>query len=300
MNRLTYFTSMALIGLISTACVDAGDPDGKPEGGEPGDGQGPNADGGSGGDGGSGDGGGSGEGGGSGGSGGSGATDGGDVGPDPDSADDGDGLTLEEEEDYGTDPDDADSDGDGWEDGEEIDAGTNPNYAYSRPYQGGYNVGWCDEEPNATGPTGSNGHTSAYQRNDIVDNFTLTDQYGEAVDLYSFCGQHVMLVFSAGWCGPCQSLAMEVQDIQDRYEADGFQAIEILIEDSGGNAPNLEDLRGWEALGDMENIPVLGDGDYQVWPYYEADWGIPSTTHIAPDGTILSMDQYVTDPGSWL
>ena len=111
--------------------------------------------------------------------------------------DDGDGLTNAEEDAYGTDPDNEDSDGDGYADGEEVnDHGTNPAYVYSHPYTGGYNVGWCDEEPNPTGPTGPGG---AYREGDVASNFTLTDQHGELVDLYSFCGQNVMIGFGAFW-----------------------------------------------------------------------------------------------------
>ena len=92
-----------------------------------------------------------------------------------------------------------DSDGDGYSDSEEQQAGTNPNYAPSHPYTGGYNVGFCGEEPVPTGPTGDNGHTAAYQEGDVVENFTLTDQHGEEVELYSCCGQNVMLAIGAYW-----------------------------------------------------------------------------------------------------
>jgi hypothetical protein len=44
---------------------------------------------------------------------------------------DGDGLSDDEEEDLGTDPDDADSDDDGIEDGDEVDCGSDPNDPYS-------------------------------------------------------------------------------------------------------------------------------------------------------------------------
>ena len=32
-----------------------------------------------------------------------------------------------------------------------------------------------------------------------MQNFTLSDQHGEQVDLYSFCGQYVMLAVGAFW-----------------------------------------------------------------------------------------------------
>jgi hypothetical protein len=101
-----------------------------------------------------------------------------------------------------------DNDGDGYSNQEESAAGTNPDYAYSHPYaNGGYNVGNCPDIPNPTGPTGSHDVQSGgqtytipiYRIGDVAENFTLNDQYGQAVDLYSFCGQTVMIVFSAFW-----------------------------------------------------------------------------------------------------
>ncbi|MFT5684097.1 MAG: hypothetical protein ACI8RZ_005038 [Myxococcota bacterium] len=93
----------------------------------------------------------------------------------------------------------SDADGDGFSSGEEQQAGTNPNYAPSHPYIGGYNVGYCNVEPVPTGPTGNNGYNDSYQEGDVVENFTLTDQHGEEVELYSFCGQNVMLAIGAFW-----------------------------------------------------------------------------------------------------
>lgn len=131
------------------------------------------------------------------------------LGTDPSMADsDEDGLDDGEEADYGTDPTVADSDGDTYLDGEEVEAGTNPTNEYSHTYTGGYNVGYCaDGLPTPTGPTGScsfnhGGSTynwTCYQVGDVVENFSLIDQHGEYVDLYSFCGQHIVLTSGAFW-----------------------------------------------------------------------------------------------------
>ncbi len=212
---------------------------------------------------------------------------------------DGDGLTDDEEEALGLDPNSDDSDGDGFTDAEEIEVGTNPLYEYSHSYTGDYNVGYCENGmASATGPSSSNGSTDMYAEGDVVENFTLMDRYGEDVDLYSFCGQYVMLVFGASWCGPCVSFSEEVQAIQDEY--DNVQILEILIEDDYGDPPDQGVLEDWADHGEFTSVAALADGDYSVWPYFEADWGIPSTTHIGPDGTVLSVDEYVTDPGQFM
>lgn len=116
---------------------------------------------------------------------------------------DADGLVDGDEDAAGCDPLVADGDGDGYLDGAEVDAGTNPNQAYSHPYEGGYAVGNCDTLPTPTGATGEGRYQTytwpAYQEGDVPDNFTLVDQYGEMVDLYSFCGQVVLLELGAFW-----------------------------------------------------------------------------------------------------
>ncbi len=132
------------------------------------------------------------------------------LGTDPTEADsDGDGLDDGVEvDDHGTDPLVDDTDGDGYLDGEEVDGGTNPSYEYSHLYAGDYNVGYCaDGVATATGPTGagvynyggSSYNWDYYQPGDVMENFSLLDQYGEYVDLYSFCGQHVTITNGAFW-----------------------------------------------------------------------------------------------------
>lgn len=215
---------------------------------------------------------------------------------------DGDGLSDSDEADLGSDPDDEDSDGDGQNDGDEVSAGTSPTNPYSMTYaEGGYNVGSCAEPPEAGEMTGgTNGYYDTWGEGDVVENFTMTDQYGQEVHLYSFCGQHIMLAFGAAWCGPCQDLASETQAIQDEYGEQGFQAIEILIGDIQDNPPEQDDLVAWMEDNGLETIPVLDDGDYAAWPYYEKDFYIPTVVHIGPDMTILAIDTTDYTPAPWL
>lgn len=85
--------------------------DGRPDGGHPGDGQGPK--------------------------------DSADQ-ADPDA--DGDGLSASEEAELGTDPELADTDGDGWQDGEELDGNTDPTDDRDHPYTGGWSIGACRDD----------------------------------------------------------------------------------------------------------------------------------------------------------
>jgi len=215
---------------------------------------------------------------------------------------------------------DADNDEDGFTNGEESDAGTDPDNAFSRPYEGGYNVAGCETEPVATGPTGtarleSSGQTYEWPTlvvGDIPENFTLMDQYGEMVDLYSFCGKHIMVAMSAGWCAPCRALARDMQPTQDTYRDNGLQILEIITDDNAYNQPDLNFLQGWADYYNFDDIPVLqmnaldADGDGytdsldHLYFWFDADGYIPSVYHIGPDMKVVSADASIYDPGSFL
>ncbi|MFT5679246.1 MAG: hypothetical protein ACI8RZ_000150 [Myxococcota bacterium] len=86
----------------------------------------------------------------------------------------------------------------------------------------------------------------------------------------------------------------------DRYGPRGFQAIDILIENNNSNAPTQGDLAQWANNAGMLTVPVLNDGNYTNWAQYEQDFYIPTTIHIGPDMTVLSVDQGITDPGQFV
>jgi hypothetical protein len=100
-----------------------------------------------------------------------------------------DGLLSSEEEDLGTDPDDADSDGDGHMDGDEYWNGTDPLDADDHPYLGGWDITRCDEVPQVTGDAVGQ----------VTSDFALSDQYGEEVSLYDFCQKTILLITGTFW-----------------------------------------------------------------------------------------------------
>jgi thiol-disulfide isomerase/thioredoxin len=212
-----------------------------------------------------------------------------------------------------TDPD-SDNDGDGWTNAEESAAGTNPNYAYSHPYTGGYNVGFCSSPPAATGPTeavsmvydGATYTWDAYGVGDVLNNFSLRDQHGEMVDLYSFCGRHVVITISAGWCGPCRTLAAELQSAQNSYRdsGPGVQFIEIITQDNSGNPPSQAFLREWASDYGFTDIPVLGAEAATSYEHvsmlFDRDGYIPSIYQANSALQVVHADGGNHNPGSYL
>ena len=84
------------------------------------------------------------------------------------------------------------------------------------------------------------------------------------------------------------------------YSADGFQSIDILIENNYGSAPNQSELQQWATSAGMQTIPVLSDASYANWVQYEQDFYIPTIIHIGPDMTVLSVDQNISNPGYFI
>jgi thiol-disulfide isomerase/thioredoxin len=77
----------------------------------------------------------------------------------------------------------------------------------------------------------------------------------------------VVITVSAGWCGPCRSLAAELQSAQDAYRDSNVQFIEIITQDNSGNPPSQSFLAGWASDYGFEDIPVLGTGAAESWDH---------------------------------
>lgn len=103
--------------------------------------------------------------------------------------DDGDGLLTSAEENLGTDPYVADSDGDGVSDGAEFKGHTDALDPNEYPYAGGWEIGACKDDIDGEG----------FSEGDVSDDWSMMDQHGQNVSLYSFCDRVVYLVFAAFW-----------------------------------------------------------------------------------------------------
>ncbi len=120
---------------------------------------------------------------------------------------DGDGLSDKEEAALGTDPESEDTDGDGYDDLTESQDG-DPLECMTVP-SGEGNWANCKQKMSDDGLEGETWRDDGR----VMMNFTITDQFGQEVELHQFYGQVVLLDFSAGWCGPCNTMAMGAEAI---------------------------------------------------------------------------------------
>jgi hypothetical protein len=228
---------------------------------------------------------------------------------DPDA--DGDGLSdWDEKGKYGTDPNNPDTDGDGYGDGEEIADGTSPTNRYSHGYEGDYNVGACNEYPDKANahPTGSrvvnDGGAAVkiayYQPGDRVQNFRLVDQFGEEVDLYSFCGKYVDLLFfqydQLVELDEYAALSCWIQDMKNvhsYYRDYGYELIAVVTQNSLGHLPTPNDVAAVSAMLGMLDNPVLASADESLGSLhslFEMDFHEPTLVHLGPELQVLSVD----------
>ncbi len=165
---------------------------------------------------------------------------------------------------YSTDPLNPDTDGDGWNDGDEVlDHGTSPTNPYSHPYTGDYKVGDCADYPDKSKahPNGSRTVEAEggspqivplYEPGDTVANEQLIDQYGEKVDLFSFCGVNFDLFFIPfnQLSGPPEYAALScwIQDmvnVQNYYRDYGYQLIIVLTQNNDTELPTTNDIQAY-------------------------------------------------------
>jgi hypothetical protein len=256
---------------------------------------------------------------------------GGDDGGTPDLDSDHDGLTDRDENNkYHTNPNDSDSDDDGFSDGEEVlEHGTNPLNEYNRPYIGDYKVGECDEYPNkaVTGPSGSRvidigagpAIVAEYLPNkDTLKNEKLIDQFGEQVDLYSFCGVSLDLLFiqwnQVGGTPEYAALTCWIQDmlnVQRYYRDYGYQLVIVLTQNNATELPTKDDVAAMAAMllgEDADQVPVLASVDESMasmHAWFEKDFHEPTLVHIGPELNVLSVDEddcagSDRDPGKYM
>jgi hypothetical protein len=165
---------------------------------------------------------------------------------------DGDGLSLAEEVDAGTNPNLVDTDGDGYGDGIEVDAGTDPLDPQDRYYQGGWPY-----NPNK-GDITHDGFSTPLASGVTFPRTTVTDQYGDTVDLYDFAGQRkpTLLTVSTMTSSACIDLNAWAGGLNNGFDPEvralilsgDIQWIDLLIEDPNGATPSIYDLDDWTDL----------------------------------------------------
>ena len=126
---------------------------------------------------------------------------------------------------------------------------------------------------------------------DTAYNFTLLDQNGDEVELYQFHGMMVVLDVFAVWCGPCNDLAPEGEEVWAELADRGVVMLALTQEDGNGNPPSVETAQQWAQTHGLSH-PVLADSEASQGQYAVIGGGYPTFPVIGPDMTILTNDLF--------
>ena len=121
-------------------------------------------------------------------------------------------------------------------------------------------------------------------------NFTLLDQDGNDFNLYDHLGKVIILDFSTMWCGPCQMVALEVEELQQKYK-DDIVYVTILIENTNHRPPTKADVKRWAESFGITSAPVLGGSRDLLSSDPDLGWPLAAW----PQFYIISRDMVIVD-----
>ena len=143
----------------------------------------------------------------------------------------------------------------------------------------------------AAGDVPSDLEGTGWYAGDTAHNFTLRDQNGDDVELYQFHGMMVVLDVFAVWCGPCNDLAPEGEEVWQALQDRGVVYLALTQEDANGGPPTVETAAQWAATHGLTH-PILADEAGSQGEYAVIGGGFPTFPVIGPDMTILTNDLY--------
>lgn len=220
------------------------------------------------------------------------------VPPTADTDTDGDGLNDDAEAAAGTDPARPDTDGDGYLDGDEVAQGSDPLDAADGIYVGGWP--FLSDKDTLDDTSGTEVAIGAR-----IPRVVLTDQYGEAVDLYDFAGRPVVVEVFGAWCPPCveiatflsggpSSLADAFPSVPQRVANGDVLWLSVMVENADQQPADLADVQAWSSQFVQPRIPVLvDDGTFHTF----ASRGVlPTVLRLDADLVVRDVLQEGDDP----
>ena len=110
--------------------------------------------------------------------------------------------------------------------------------------------------------------------------FVLRDASGKDVSLGQFAGKVTLVDFWATWCEPCKAEIPGIVELYDRYRAEGFEVVGLLLLDSMDRVPAFAERFGMKyTLLDASQRP---DVEEAIGPIA----ALPTSLLLTRDGTV--------------
>ena len=121
--------------------------------------------------------------------------------------------------------------------------------------------------------------------NQLAYTFTLLNQTRRQIKLSSCVGKVVLLQFSYWNCPICQQEASHLEALYQKYKAQGFQPLTIMLKNVNEQPMLPEDCQSWASTFGL-TTPVLADALAGVWdPYLRDTSGYSAPINILLDRT---------------
>jgi peroxiredoxin len=117
-------------------------------------------------------------------------------------------------------------------------------------------------------------------RGQVAPAFTLTSVDGQKVSLADYKGKAVLVNFWAVWCAPCKIEMPWFAEFQQKYGAQGFQALGIATD-----APSKDEMLKVIAKAGV-NYPILS-ADSKVGDAFGGVDYLPESFYIGRDGKVV-------------
>ena len=129
--------------------------------------------------------------------------------------------------------------------------------------------------------------TTGYDVGELFPDARVEDQKGDTVSVWQFTGCVTVIDLSTSWCGPCQQLATQVDEMYAEYDDDGLAYVTLLSQDEGNNDTDQQDLVDWSEHFGVTTTPILADHVY-TWEILGGNVAFPRVLLLDRDMRVLN------------